>query len=216
VLAYSFEQTDDDQVPDDSGFGNTAGFDDKPMLVEGVYGNGLAFDGVDDGLIVRHSPSLAVAAGGALTVSFWISVTDQEFLRDQIIIAKVFMNDMTTTPFYEWGVEFDMSDKVLEFFLSDDQSNFFVACATTIPIGAFTHAAYTWDGEEVIGYVDGAPHACAPQQSTAITIPDYGQNLVIGHQSTPQEFFTGSLDDVRLYNRALTASEIVADKNSPL
>lgn len=216
VLAYSFENVEPAMVVDDSEYGNAAGIAGDPRQVPGKHGEGLAFDGIDDGLIVRHAANLAVAPARAFTVSFWSSIAQTDFLRDQILIGKVVMNDVATAPFYEFGVEFDMSDKVIELYLGDDQGNLIIACATTPPpLDTFIHVAFTLDGNEVRGYLDGVEQTCMPNISiTDLVIPDHGQNLVIGRQANEQEFFTGTLDDLRIYNRALTPAEITADMNS--
>ena len=38
----------------------------------------------------------------------------------------------------------------------------------------------------------------------------------LGADNNTQQFFKGSLDEVRIYNRALSAQEIQIDMNSPL
>ena len=44
-----------------------------------------------------------------------------------------------------------------------------------------------------------------------------GQNaLNLGAEASPWQFFKGSLDDVRLYNRILTATEVTNDMNTGL
>lgn len=219
VLAYSFDTIAEDEIRDDSQHGNTARASGDPMTAPGVHGNALAFDGNGDGLIVPHAPSLAVAAGGAFTVSFWLFVEPQaDFTVDQILVGKLRMNDQPVMPFYELGIEFDEADRVVELFLSNQSEVGILACATAPPpIGSFTHVAFTLDGSEVHGYLDGVEQPCNPNVSLEnLMIPDYGQNLVIGRQANEQEFFTGKLDDLRIYNRALTRDEIAADINSPV
>ena len=68
----------------------------------------------------------------------------------------------------------------------------------------WTHLAATYDGAAVRLYVDGprSPQAPAPG-SLAVS----GDPLRIGGNAVWGEWFNGLIDDVRVYNRALTASE---------
>jgi hypothetical protein len=132
VLAYSFENVEPAMVVDDSEYGNAAGIAGDPRQVPGKHGEGLAFDGIDDGLIVRHAANLAVAPARAFTVSFWSSIAQTDSCATRSSSASG-DDDVATAPFYEFGVEFDMSDKVIELYLGDDQGNLIIACATTPP-----------------------------------------------------------------------------------
>lgn len=214
VLAYSFDDIDNNAVADHSGNGNTGGIEGEPVLIDGVHGQAMSFDGMGDLLRARHSPSLAVAPAGAFTVSFWILVEPQQaFIADQIIVAKTVEEDQITPPFYEFGVEFDQADKLLELFVGDDANNIITAYKVTPPLGQFAHVAFTWDGSIVHGYLDGILQPFA-DNSLAVTIPDHEKNLVVGSQTTSNESFLGALDDLRIYNRALTIEEIVSDRDS--
>ncbi len=214
VLAYSFDDIEDGMVVDRSPEQNTAGVAGDPMTVAGKHGNALAFDGEGDFLITRHSPSLAVAPAGAYTVSMWVLVEPmQEFVFDQILVAKVWMNDETVSPFYEFGVEFDQATNSIELIMGDENNNLHTGYEIPIDPGTFVHIAFTWDGRFVHGYRDGI-EVPFPDPELEIVVPDRGQNLVIGSQSQPSEFFTGKLDDLRIYRRALAAEEIVSDRDS--
>jgi hypothetical protein len=56
----------------------------------------------------------------------------------------------------------------------------------------------------------------AASQSIAGTISVSTGPLRIGGNSIWGEFFQGRIDDVRVYNRALTQGEIQSDMNTPL
>ena len=80
------------------------------------------------------------------------------------------------------------------------------------PVGSWTHVALTYDGSQLLLYVNGVQVASraasgAIQSSTSplwIGGNQYGEN------------FTGLIDDVRVYNRALTPAEIQTDMATPL
>jgi len=85
---------------------------------------------------------------------------------------------------------------------------------TDVNTGEWTHVAITFDGVNAMtSYVNGV-------QSDATTIvPNItGQDLRIGNISQPAdgEYYDGQVDDVRIWNVARTAQEIVDDYATPL
>src|SRR5260221_12154036 len=82
-----------------------------------------------------------------------------------------------------------------------------------LEIGAWTHLAITYDGAMIRLYVDGAETANSPVTSplTSSTAP-----LRIGGDAVYGQFFNGTIDEVRVYARALSADEIRGDMSAPL
>jgi hypothetical protein len=77
-----------------------------------------------------------------------------------------------------------------------------------VPVNAWTHLAATYDGATLRLYVNGA------QQATrAVTGPlqTSAGPLRIGGNGVWDEWFAGLIDDVRVYNRALSPTEVLAD-----
>jgi hypothetical protein len=78
-------------------------------------------------------------------------------------------------------------------------------CTGPLPVAdAWHHVAYTFDGRTHTLYLDGAAadSSSAPPQTGAASIARLGNSPGGG------EPFTGWLDDVRLFDRALTAPEV--------
>lgn len=76
--------------------------------------------------------------------------------------------------------------------------------------GEWHHVAITFNGSVLAFYVDGTL-----DRSTNASMNTVGQGLVIGTISRPSsgEFFNGIIDEVRIWNRALSAPEIQANMN---
>jgi hypothetical protein len=100
-------------------------------------------------------------------------------------------------------------------------SNFFDVISTVeLPTNAFTHLAGTWDGVALRLYVNGVLNA----QSVPGAVPtDSGCSFFIGGfndpstnscQVAPSQFFNGLVDELSLYGRALSATEIKAIYNA--
>jgi hypothetical protein len=84
---------------------------------------------------------------------------------------------------------------------------------SSLPSGTWTYLAATYDGSKETLYVNGSPVASAPL-SGAIEVSD--GNLRIGGNSIWPEWFSGLIDEVRIYNRALSQSDIQTDMATPV
>src|SRR5262249_22250503 len=87
------------------------------------------------------------------------------------------------------------------------------AGSSTLPLGAWTHPAGTYNGSRVRLYVNGTL-----VRSIAVTgsMPNSSNPLRIGGDSVWGEYFNGLIDEVRIYNRALSATEIQSDMATPV
>ena len=82
---------------------------------------------------------------------------------------------------------------------------------TASPVNAWTHVALTYDGATLRLFVNGTQVAT---RATTGTIQTTDNPLWIGGNSPYGEYFHGLIDEVRVYNRALTQADIQADMNS--
>ena len=186
------------QFRDLSGGGNTGTCTGVacPTPVDGVpgtRGTAMSFDGVDDVVIVPHSASLNIT--GAITVGAWIrrNVVDR---RDDII-TKVAGG-------YNVHIQSNANLNRV-FFQAHDSGGTFRAVFSNpnaVVNTEWHHVAVSYERPTARFYVNGQPWGTAVRDFDMR--PTSGE-LLIGVFST---FFSGSIDDVRIYSRALTASEI--------
>jgi hypothetical protein len=80
-----------------------------------------------------------------------------------------------------------------------------------IALGQWTHLALSWDHGALRLYVDGAEVAAPPAPPPLTVGPG---DLRIGGNSIAGQFFAGLIDEVRIYDRALTTAQIAADMNA--
>jgi hypothetical protein len=71
----------------------------------------------------------------------------------------------------------------------------------------------TYDGATLRMFVNGAQVSSRALTGSAVVTSGA---LRIGGNSVWGEYFRGLIDEVRIYNRALTASEIQTDMNTPI
>ena len=80
-----------------------------------------------------------------------------------------------------------------------------------LPLRRWSHLAATYDGTTLRLYVNGT---LASSRAVSGAMPSSTGPLRIGGNSVWGEYFTGLIDEVRVYNRALSAAEVQADMNS--
>ena len=78
---------------------------------------------------------------------------------------------------------------------------------TSINTGAWFHAVFTCDGSYIRLYINGSSDATAVAFPYSITYTA-GQKFFIAGRGDPAQFFAGSLDNITVWNRALTTDEI--------
>jgi hypothetical protein len=84
-----------------------------------------------------------------------------------------------------------------------------VRATLALPLDTWTHIAVTYDGAMQRIYVNGV-EAGSRAQTGPIAVGN-GALRIGGNNAFTDEFFSGVIDEVRIFNRALTAAEIRAD-----
>jgi len=86
-------------------------------------------------------------------------------------------------------------------------------------LNVWTHLATTFGGGRQRLYINGVMVVDRALAGTIVppTGPAQNRPLHIGNSNASiSEGFNGLIDEVRIYNRALTAAEITADMNAPV
>jgi hypothetical protein len=98
-------------------------------------------------------------------------------------------------------------------FLQDGNGSYppVYSAAGAVPTGSaaaqWTHLAVTHDGRTAVIYVNGAASATAPDRRALGTFA--AAMLMVGGSDNGLDLFTGDLDEIRIFNRALSAAEVV-------
>jgi hypothetical protein len=85
------------------------------------------------------------------------------------------------------------------------------SAASTLPLNRWSHVAAASDGTVVRVYVDGVERSRAAVSKEAVWTPVH-----VGTDNVLTGSFDGVIDDVRVYNRALSSDEIRSDMATPL
>ncbi len=208
VAGWAFNESLGTTVNDASGNGNTATLQNGPTWTLGKYGGGLRFDGVNDFLTAPSSPSLNLS-GTALTLSMWINPLAGG--GDQVPFAK-FWSGTKSSPYYQYGLELD-GGTTPHFYLGSTGGLRGASMGSPLALGQWSHLTIVFDGTSARFYVNGNL-VSSPSLAASITARD--SLVYMAADQSPSQFFNGSLDDVRVYNRAEGPAEVVTDMNTPL
>ena len=162
----------------------------------GQEGAGLAFNG-SGYVLVESSPDSPLNFQEALTIGLWIR--PDALGGTQVLVSK------------DDAYEFEIGK------VSDTQYNLRLANAvvgvgeTSLIEGQWQHVAVTWDGSTVRYFRNGSVDG---EAAYAGVLPMTDADVGIGARPSPTTtggptfFFTGGIDGVVLYDRALSAEEI--------
>lgn len=209
VAGYTFNEGTGTSAGDRSGNGNTATLLGGTSWAAGKYGQGLSFDGVNDYLSILNSASTNISGNG-LTLSMWVNPQQLTGSSDSVVIGK-FWNTSMTSPYYQYGLEFARGNEPYLYIGQASGGLIMATMGTTLQYGTWSHLAITFDGVQAKFYLNGALVAT---KTAAVSITARGNALNIGADVTPMQFVKGALDEVRIYNRALSAAEVVTDMNT--
>lgn len=160
----------------------------------------LDFDGLNDHIVIGPSTGL-YPAGSAYTKEAWIK-KGLYFTAENIVSSA--------DPFW---LEYDQYVNASNNYIIPFQEHYDVIDTEPMPYGRWTHMAVTYDGATTMKlYRNGVlvstnttvPFSSASGQNYIGTFFDTF-NSVLGY------FFTGSIDEVRVYNTALTQAQIQSD-----
>jgi hypothetical protein len=172
----------------------------------GHVGNAFVLDGVNDYIDVPSSTGIKPTS--AITVEAWVLLaTTPPTAAGAAIVTKGVDGEVPD----DWLLSITPGRKARPHIKRGATWHFFDG-ATTIPTGSWTHVAMTYDGSFVRVYVNGALDG---QQagSGAIQTSDFSMRVgafAAVNGTVSQAWFPGSIDEVSVYDRALSASEIAA------
>jgi glucose/arabinose dehydrogenase len=204
VGAWGFDETTGTTTTDASGKGNTGTISGAVRTTAGKFGSALTFDGVNDWVTVADAATLRLTTGA--TIEGWMRPAANGSARWRTLAIKERGAGLSYA-LYGYG---DAGLPSGHAFTSVERW----ARAPSAPaLNTWTHLAMTYDGTTIRLYVNGTQ--AATQAQTGSLAASTGP-LRFGGNAVWPEWFQGQLDEIRVYNRALTAAELQADMTRPV
>ena len=196
VAYYAFEGADAALVADSSGNANN-GTGRDVARVAGRVGSGLSFNGRSSVVTVPDAASLDLSRG--MTLEAWVRPSSPTGW--QTVVTKETSGNVV----YGLFSSSDTSEVAGVVSFSPTQT---IVRAPQLTANAWAHLATAFDGSTLSLYVNGDLASTVPAAGT-ILLSDGA--LRIGGNDVWPEWFAGIIDEVRVYNRALSRDEIRAD-----
>ena len=221
VGAWGFAETAAHSAPGGADFADTSSSADHGVATAsgvtfgqaGKLGTGVALDGAAGVVTADDKEALHATS---FTVSAWFNITAFPAAGGgATVVSKPQFDAPWSAPFMSWMIRLNSSTHIEAAVgsatdYSSSAADFTVPEITT---GAFHHVVLTYDGANVVLYVDGAAAGTQPFAGPVA----YGAfPVVIGgdHGAVPfADFFPGTIDEVVVWNRGLAATEVVALNN---
>jgi hypothetical protein len=202
VAAFGFEELSGSVVNDVSGNGNQGQMTNATRSASGRYGRALSFNGTNSIVSVADAPSLDLTAG--MTVSAWVRPSAVSGWRTVVLKER---NPSLSYSLYAHSDASRPAGVIAN--PNDTRANGSGALA----LNTWTHLALTFNGTSLVLYVNGIEVNRTGPPGAILTSTEA---LSIGGNNVWGEWFSGLIDEVRIYNRALSASEIQTDMNTPV
>ena len=192
---WSFDEGTGTKIGDTSG-NNNNGTIAGATWVNGKVGKALSFDGVNDYVEIPYNSILNPKK--ALTIEAWINPCSTA--ADQRILSK------SPYPNNDYSMIRASNNRVLVSMKINGTVQSIYSPANSVPVGTWTHVAGTYDGTRMRLYINGAQ-----VNSFAVCgeIGAHAEPLMIGKNVT-SAYFKGMVDEVSIYNKALTAAEVLS------
>lgn len=195
---WTFDEGKGSLARDVSGRDNHGSIMGGANWTEGRIGGALQFDGTDDFVSIPNESAFDIR--GPVTVSAWIRV--ESFTNSfQAIVTK---GDRA------WRLHRANETKSVGFACSDlsREQTGDLCGKKDVADGQWHHVAGVLDGTKTSIFVDGALDASADSSPT-ISVNDYAV-LIGANAQVEGRLFHGQIDDVRIYDLAVSADELRA------
>ena len=206
VAAYAFNEGSGSTLADASGQGNTGTISGATWTASGRFGGALSFNGTSSWVTVNDATSLRLTSG--VTLEAWVRPIAPSGWQAAIIKEQI--GDLSYGLYVNTGQDQASGTVNIN---GNDTAVYPASEDAQMPQNRWTHLATTFNGSVLRLYANGVE---------VNNIPSSGQLTVgsgplrIGGDAVWGEYFNGSIDEVRVYNRALSAAEIQADMNAPI
>lgn len=201
VAYWPFDEGAGKTASDATGNGHNGEFEGAPKWVAGKFGTALEFDGDDDHVVVPDDDALDLTDN--VTLMAWFSPND--VLTSRRMMVK---NDSIFVIF-----DFGNSKEGIDFLVKPNNTSA-ESTTTDWKVGQWYHFAGTFDGKTMKVYINGKLEG---EKANNVPIAPSDKELWIGGDDWGRDtdHFPGKIDEVRLYDKALSEADIQKVMDTP-
>lgn len=191
MALWNFNELRGTVTADSSGNGNT-GTLHNVSWASSVCSACISLNGSNGYVSVAESPSLESTS--QMTVSMWLLPSSNRNV-DPRTISKL----------YSWDVKLNGGSRAPQF----SAGGMYGTLNYSLALNRWQHLVFTFSSGVLKGYVNGKPVAFATNTFTAgFTLPLQMYGLYLGTDPSRSTSYKGYMDDVRIYNRALSDADV--------
>ena len=208
---------DNCKATDSSGLNNNGFINGDPVCVQGQVGSGMQFDGIDDFIEVPNSSSLN---SSEMTISAWVNPHDLSQLTSShnhhIIINKENQYEIAVFGEDHQSGSTSLETGELSYAFHHDVDGWYWKNTNFHPaLNEFVHVVVSYDqsnlarayinGQQVAEFQYDYPVSTGEDSLRIAARRNEIEGVVINNA-----FFNGIIDEVKIYNRALSSADILA------
>jgi endonuclease/exonuclease/phosphatase family metal-dependent hydrolase len=183
---------------DSSGNGHTGVVTGSGWTTAGAINGALTLDGADDHVTVA-SPSALLQPAGAYAISAFVKYSTTDIKGGEVASMG-----------NSYGLRVRSSGEVNTFFYNGSTWTTFTTTGANTHDGMWHHLVAQYTGSALQVYVDGVLVGQAAASGAIAYNLGTGFHLGRHGQGSPDYYFNGAIDHVRVYGRALSAAEVSA------
>lgn len=153
------------------------------------------FNGTSGNISMGDMP---ISSGSKISISIWIkpnSLSGTQEISNQ--------SQWDVGPYTGW--RFRQTSGSIDFILGDGSSTRYSYTAGSVSLSNWSHVVGVWDGGYIIIYINGVE---VGRSAKSFTYASNNGPHFIGKYAGDAYYYNGSMSDLRIYNRALSASEV--------
>lgn len=204
VAAYGFNEGTGTAVTDTSGLANSGTISNATWVATGKYGGALSFNGTNSWVTVNDAASLRLTS--AMTLEAWVS--PKSLTGWEAVLMKERPGGLSYALYSS-----DNTSKPPAGYINAGGSDLHATGTANLALNTWSFLAVTYNGSKLSLYVNGA--LVKSTTATGNIVTSSGA-LRIGGDSIWGEYFNGLIDEVRIYNTALSATQIQTDMSTPI
>jgi hypothetical protein len=182
---------------DSSDFGNDGTLNGDPKWVAGHFGTALEFDGSGDWVDCGNDPSLDLTKW---TITFWLNISENKNYSGFVVKGLDAAENYEVLAYGDGSFHFPIM-------FTDGSRTYVNTAAGVCVVGEWAHYAYSYDSTAGRRFYKNGTliledtESGTPRTST--------ESLTIGNEQPMSRFVNGVMDDVRIYNHAMSEPEIM-------